>query len=307
MARSRPLNVDAAPVAEGVRFNIGSAVVFAVRREGKDIALRIRRERHPVGDLLGRIPFVRGMRRLVRCTFGWLDGLSESRELEPQRISKGTRAEQSFARLFQAHPESLVGLISALLIPVLLAGLTIALPWAVNRWVLPNFELSGGGINAILCAVRILGMLLGLALCARLRVVKRLCMYRGAINKVLNACEARRDMPGIEDAMAASRIYHHCDAAFLVLTLAAAMAGMTAIRTFTLPIQLLVRVLIVFAAAAVVNEPIQALEGLKSRNPVSRLLLPCLWIERLFVAEPHRQMVEVAACAFNAARENDDL
>lgn len=307
MARSSALNVDAAPVAEGVRFGIGSAVVFAVRREGKDIALRIRRERHPMGELLGRIPFVRGMRRLVRCTFGWLDSLSESRELEPQRISKGTRAEQSFAALFQAHPESLVGLISALLIPLLLVGMTMGLPWAVNRWVLPNFELRRGGINALLCAARILGMLLGLALCARLRVVKRLCMYRGAINKVLSACEARRETPGIDEAMAASRVYHHCDVAFMIVTLGVAMAGMTAIRTFTLPIQLLVRVLLVFAAAAVVNEPIQALERLKSRNPVSRLLAPCLWIERLFVAEPHRQMVEVAVCAFNAARENDDV
>ena len=42
-------NISATTVAEGARFCIGDATAFAVRREGKDIALRIRREAVPCG------------------------------------------------------------------------------------------------------------------------------------------------------------------------------------------------------------------------------------------------------------------
>lgn len=298
--------VSAAPVAEGARFNIGSAAAFAVRREGKDIALRIRRERRPLRQALSRMPFVRGMQRLVRSVAGWIDGLSESGELEPQRIVRGSRAEQAFARLFRIHPESLAAFLTGLAIPILLTGFTVGLPLAVESWILPNFELSRAAVNGIVCFTRILGLWLGLALCARLRLVNRLCMYRGAINKVLNACEQHRRAPTLEEAMAAPRVYRRCDAAFLLLTLAASVIGFAAIRTFTLPIQLLVRALMLFAAAAVVNEPLCALERLRPGHPLGRLLAPCLWLERLFAFEPHRQMVEVALCAFNAAKENND-
>ena len=306
MAGNIKLPLSAAPVAEGARFTIGSATAFAVRREGKDIALRIRRERRPLKAALGRIPFVRGMQRLVLCAFGWIDAISESSELEPQRIVRGTRAEQAFSRLFRIHPESLVGFLSGLMVVLLLTGFTVGLPKAVEAWILPNFELTRPAVNGIVCFARILGLLAGFALCARLRVVNRLCMYRGAINKVLNAYEARRRAPTLEEALSASRVYRRCDAAFLAAVIAASLIGFAAIRTFTLPIQILVRVLTVFAAAAVVNEPIQLLEDLDPENPLSRLLAPCLWIERLFTIEPHSQMVEVALCAFNAARENDD-
>lgn len=300
-------NVSAAPVAEGARFTIGTATAFAVRREGKDIALRIRRERRPLRDAVGRMPFARGIQRLWLCVFGWLDSLSESGELEPQRIVRGTRPERAFAGLFQIHPESLAGFLSGLMMPLLIVGFTVGLPMAAQRWILPNFELTRNGVNAALWVFRALGMLFGLGLCAHLRVAKRLCMYRGAINKVLNAAEAHRRAPTLDDAMAASRVYHRCDAAFLIATAAASMAAFAMIRTFTLPIQLLVRILTILAAAAVVNEPIRLLEGLNPRRPAGRLLAPCLWVERLFLIEPHRQMVEVALCAFNAARENDDM
>ena len=77
------------------------------------------------------------------------------------------------------------------------------------------------------------------------------------------------------------------------------------IRTFTLPIQLLVRVLTVLAIAAVLNEPIRALERAKATPLVNALLGPQLLLERCLTRRPHAQMVEVAVYAYNAAKEND--
>lgn len=304
MAKSRS-QLSAAPVAEGVRFTIGTATAFAVRRDSKDIALRIRRERRPLRAAMARIPFVRGMLRLWQGLFGLMDGISESGELQPQRISRGNRLERRMAELFQFHPESLVGLLSGVASVACLLVMICALPLAVQSWILPNFELSAGWINGIMCFSRILGAFLGVFLCTRLRVTRRLCMYQGAINKVLNAYEARRAVPDIDAACAASRLYRRSDGAFLMVVLAVSLIAFTLIRTFTLPIQILSRILIVFAVAALVNEPIYLAERFSHANPLRVLRAPLMLLERMFVIEPHSQMVEVALCAFNAAKENN--
>ena len=305
MSKHLKTPIQCAPVVEGARFTVGSATAFAVRREEKDIALRIRRERRPFMQAMSRTPFVRGMQRLVLATFGLVDGISESAELFPQRASRGNRLEQGVAKLFQFHPESLVGLLSGLAIPLLLLGLIWGLPLAAEHFLLAGLSLTRPWTNGLMCAIRILCAWLALFLCGQLRIVRRLCMYRGAINKVLNAYEDHRRPPTLDDAVDAEAVYHRSDAAFLMVVLALSFIAFACVRTFTLPVQLLVRVLTVFAVAGIINEPIQALERLKLTHPLSALLAPYRGLERLFILEPSDQMVEVALCAFNAAREND--
>lgn len=296
--------IHACPVAEGVRFQIGSATAFAVRRESKDISLRIRREYHTARDAMERIPFVRGIIRLVGGAADFLDGIAESAQLEPQPIVKGSRFEQRFAELFRIKATSLVATGSALVILFLLVGLVLVGPWALVRWVLPQWELPRPAINAVACAARVLAGLICAALIPRLRVVSRLCMYRGAINKVLNSVEpggrARRDT-----AAKAARFTGKSDAAFTVTVLLLSVIAFAFVRTFTLPVQLLVRALIVLIVAAVVNEPIHLLERALPHPAARALLALQRGLERLFVREPHEQMIETAVCAYNAALEND--
>lgn len=306
MARKRAVEISASPVAEGVRFKVGTVTAFAVRRENKDVALRIRRERRPLRSMLNRTPFVRGMHRLVTSIGDLVDGISESAELDPQHIARGSAFARGFARLFRTRPEGLVALGTAIMIPFLMLGLIYVLPLAVETFILPGYDLSRAQVNAVICASRMFGAVLAVGLSARLKLMDRLCMYRGAINKVLNAYEAK-PRPMTQDAAArASRIYHRSDTAFLTVVMLVSIVAFALVRTFTLPVQVLVRVLIVFVVAAVVNEPIRALENLRPGHPLGTLLTPYLWIERMFVIEPHRQMIEVAVYAFNAARENDD-
>lgn len=304
MSQHNDRPIHASPVAEGVRFQIGSAAAYAVRRENKDISLRIRREYHTARDAMERIPFVRGIVRLVGGVADFLDGVAESAQLEPQPIVKGSRFEQRFSELFRIRPTSLVATGSALVIIVLLAGLVLVGPWALVRWVLPQWELPRPAINAVACAARVLAGLICAALLPRLRVLSRFCMYRGAINKVLNTAEpggrVRRDTVG-----RASRLTGRSDAAFTVTVLLLSIVAFALVRTFTLPVQLLVRVLVVLIVAAVVNEPIRLLESALPSRFARVLLAPLLGLERLFVREPHEQMLETAVCAYNAALEND--
>ena len=304
MANNDRPTVHASPVAEGVRFQIGSATVFAVRKENKDVALRIRREFHPLRDTLERIPFARGIVRLVGGGLDFLDGVSESAQLMPQHIVKGSRFEQRFAELFRIRPTSLVAVGSALAI-LLLGGLLIAAPWALVKYVLPAYELSRPAINAIACACRVLCGLICALLIPRLRIINRFCMYRGAINKVLNAPAGPEGQVSQEAAEKSSPLSRRSDAAFAVTVGLLSIVAFALVRTFTLPVQLLVRVMIVLLIAAVINEPLRLLENARPNLAVNLLLGFQLWLERCMVREPHAQMVEVAVYAFNAAREND--
>ena len=135
---SAPLH--ACPVAEGVRFQIGTATAFAVRKESKDVALRIRREYHPLRDAMERLPFVRGIVRLAGGAMDFLDAVSESAQLFPQQIVKGSRGEQRFAQLFRLDATGMVATGSALMILLLLGGLVLGGPWALARWVLPMWS-----------------------------------------------------------------------------------------------------------------------------------------------------------------------
>lgn len=305
MSEKNDLTIHASPVAEGVRFQIGSATAFAVRKESKDVALRIRREYHPARDAMERIPFLRGIVRLVGGVADFLDGVFESAQLEPQAIVKGSRAEQRFSELFRIRPTSLVAVGSGIVILLLLGGLALVGPWALVKYVLPRFELSRPAINAVGCAARVLAWLLSALLIPRLRVISRFCMYRGAINKVLNTPAERDGHVSREKAERASCLSRKSDAAFAVTVLLLSVIAFALVRTITLPVQLLVRVLGVLTIAAVVNEPLRLLENARPRPAVNALLAFHLWLERRLTREPHPQMVEVAVYAYNAAREND--
>ena len=305
MPNNDNLSVHTTPVAEGVRIQVGSATAFAVRQDSKDVALRLRREYHPARDAMERIPFLRGIVRLITSVADFLDGVSESAQLMPQQIVKGTRFEQRFATLFRIHPTSLVASLSILAVLFLIGGLVIAGPWALVKFVLPRYELSREAINAIACATRVLAMLLCALLVPRLRVVDRFAMYRGAINRVLNAAPGDDGLVTQQAAEKASFLSRRSNAAFILTVLILSVIAFALIRTFTLPIQLLVRVLTVLAIAAVLNEPIRALERAKATPLVNALLGPQLLLERCLTRRPHAQMVEVAVYAYNAAKEND--
>ncbi len=306
MAEYSISEISANPVSEGVRFTLGGATAFAVRQESKDVALRIRRGGHTARQTLARIPFVRGIARFIYGVADLMGGLTESADLAPQRITRGFAWEQCLARWMRLRPESMIAFGSGVLAVIILAGLLFALPLGIEKLVYLNpYPLPRPAENAIVCLSRIIGLLLSLALVARLRVMRRLRMYQGAINKVINTYQGGGGHVTVEAAKDAFYLSPRCDMAFITLVLCLSIAAYAAVRTYTLPVQLLVRTLMTLAIAGVVNEPVAALERLSPDAPAAPLIEPMLWLQRLFAAEPHEQMVEVAVFAFNAAREND--
>lgn len=293
------------PVAEGVRFEYGGATACAVRNDSKDIAVRVRQEGHFLRNLLGRIPLVRGISRLLGAFANFFSGLKESEALKPQEAVRGSASIRQFAKLFRTRPQSISALLSALAIPVILFAMVLGLPALVERLLLAIPGLPRFATNAVCCMFRVLGALLSVYMICRLRVLNRLCMYRGAAGKVLNAYEAYGANLTHEEALLSSRLTDRSDGAFLILVMALSIIAFACVRTDGLLAQLAYRVGMILSIAAVSNELILPLENADPNSALVGLRAPLTGLQHLFTIEPHNQMIEVAVCAFRAACEND--
>ena len=291
---------SATPVAEGVRLEVGKYTVFAVRNVEKDISVRVRREPRMLLRTCMRIPFIRGAARLIRDVLRFFDGLGESAELRPQRPVRGTRPERAVASFLHIRPQTIATLLSALMILVIAATCLYAAPAGAEILFENSFSLSRSALNLAVAAVRIVGLLAAVGLIGRLRVFKRLLMYKGAINKVIN-CYERRDDVNIQSVAQYPIHTRRSEPAFLICVLSISFLLFPLIRPYNPALTALLRVLILLAVAAVLNEPFSALEEARPTLPVRIARAPIDLLQHMTTLEPHPQMLEVAVCAFDAA------
>lgn len=297
--------VLATPVAEGVRFEVGRSTACAVRNRRRDITVRVRRERRLLRSILGRIPLVRGVIRLFAAIASFFSGLSESAKMEPREAVRSSAFTQEFARLFRTSPQSVVACLSALAIAAILPAMMLGLPKLVEAALLALPGLPRFAVNAVCCMFRVLGALLSVYMICRLRIVNRLCMYRGAAGKVINAYEAYGAGLTHEEVVLSPRLTDRSDGAFLVVVVLLSIIAFACVRTDDLLLQLAYRAGAILAIAAVVNEIILPLERANPNGVLATVRQPLMELQHLFTIEPHNQMIEVALCAFRAAYEND--
>lgn len=301
----RDVAVRATPVAEGVRFEFGTAAACAVRNRQKDVTVRVVQKDHTFRGIIERIPFIRGAARLLGAFGALLSGLNESASLKPRSAYRGSAFTREFARLFQIKPQSIAAFGSALLIPVILLLLFIGLPSVVESLLLHIPGLPRAIVNIVCCMFRLLGAVLSVYTICRLKVVNRLCMYRGAAGKVINAYEAYGEGLTHETVVLSPRLTDRSDGTFLLIVMLVSIAIFAGVRTNGLLVQLYTRAGIILAVAAIVNEILLPLENADPNGRLASVRRPLMELQHLFTIEPHNQMIEVALCAFRAACEND--
>lgn len=292
-------SISGTPVAEGVRLEAGTTTVFAVRNEKKDIAIRMRREPRALLRTGMKVPLVRGIVRLFRDIIRFFDGISESAELDPQHIVHGNAAERWIARVLHVRPQTIAAWVSAILIPILGLICLWAAPKGAELFLRQYFSATRAATNAITACVRIFGVLAFIGVSARLRVVNRLNMYRGAINQVLNCYECRDDI-NAENAAQYPIIGRRSECAYLLIVLIISMALFPLLHPAGIWLGALYRILIVLGVAAVANEPIHAMENAEMTLAVRVIRAPYNLLQYMTCAKAHPQMLEVAVCAFNA-------
>ncbi len=295
------------PVSEGVRLEVGKYTIFAVRNAHKDISVRMRREPRVFLRTCMRIPFLRGMVRLIRDIVRFFDGLNESAELDPQHPVKGTKPERVIAGLLKIHPQTLVAWSSAILLLLLSVLCLYGAPEGAELFLRQNFSLTRTELNIVVCIVRILAVLTVIGCAGRLRVFRRLLMYKGAFNKVLNCYECRDEVTA-QNALEYPLHTKRSEPAFLISVLILSLIFFVPVKVDGLLVNAIVRILIILLTAALFNEPFSALERAELTLPVRIIRAPFDLLQHMTALEPHPQMVEVAVCAFETAlagRENE--
>ncbi|MBQ3575640.1 MAG: DUF1385 domain-containing protein, partial [Clostridia bacterium] len=160
-------------------------------------------------------------------------------------------------------------------------------------------------INAIVCAFRIVSMLFGIWCAGRLRVFKRLLMYRGAINRAVNCYECRDEVT-VENAAQYPILSKRSEPAFLISVAVCSMILFAFLKIDNIFVSALARVLIIFGVAAVLNEPFAALEAANLNIATRILRAPMDLFQHMTAAAPNTQIMEVAVSAFQAALGEGD-
>ncbi len=305
MGRKNAVRLIGTPIPEGVRFELGETVSLAVRNAKRDIAVHVYPEAHFFRDFFSGVPLVRGIVRLFCSILRFLSGLHMAALLNPQTSVRGSAKTRKFAKLFQTTPQLLAEILSVVLIPIiLLAGL-----WGLPRAVECILSLFDGiprfAVNTVCCAFRIAGMLLSVAILARIRLLNRFSMYRGAMAKVANAYEIYGANLTDAEISRSSTLTERSDGAFLLIMLSIAMIGFALIRTASWSLALLMRLGVLLAASAVVEEILRPIENARADSFLAQVRSRLSRLQGLYTLDPHPQMIEVALCALHAATEND--
>lgn len=287
------------PVAEGVRLEVGKYTVFAVRNAQRDISVRMRREPRKLLCFLMRVPLLRGIVRFIRDITRFFDGIGESRELEPQRPVRGTKFENALAKSLRVSPQSIVTLVSAICLTVLAFACLYAAPQGVEMLLARRFGASPAAVQWTACAFRVLGFLAFCPLAAHLRVFNRLLTYRGAINAAANCYESTGDVT-VDDAAEYPRFARRSEPAFMIGVTVISMILFTLVPARSLWIYLPARIGILLGVAALLGEPVRALENAEMTTAVSVLRGPMDCIEALMTLPPDAEALEAAVCAFQA-------
>ena len=300
MSNGKLRHFSGTPVAEGVRLEVGSYTVFAVRNEKKDIAVRMRREPRQALRILLKVPLLRGIVRLFRDIFRFFDGLGESTEFKPQRIVRGNGLERVLAVLFGTDGQAVATFLSFCLLPILAFLLLYAAPEGAKLLLMQLHDFTLFQLSLLMCVVRVCAFLLAVGCAVHLKVFRRMLMYRYALNQAINCYECGDDMR-TETVAQYPRYARRSEAAFLLSVGLWSIIAFGFLPVTNITVYIPLRILIVLAVAALINEPIRAIENAPCTRAIKILRTPLDLLQHMTTLKPNFPVQEVAVCAFQAA------
>ena len=300
-----PEATDITPKAKEPFFYGGQAVIEGVMMRGKKhyaVAVRLPGTREVVvdrGELkapiytnpVWKLPFVRGLALIGEQLHLGMKSLIWSANMNAgsKNVQIGKREITGSVAM-----AAVFGLVLFIGLPLFLASV------AVHR--------SGSFAFVLVEGVIRVGLVLGyLAAISLLPDVRRVFMYHGAEHKTINAFESgwNLDVPSVRRA---STLHPRCGTGFLLVVLVVSVVVFSIVALFHPNLFWLIasRVLAIPVIAGAGFELIRFMARHR-RNPIIKVaLLPVLGTQKFTTREPSDDMLEVAICAFNAAREGEE-
>ena len=290
------VSIGGQAVLEGIMMKGPESYALAVRKPDKEIDVQVTPykslgEKHKPANL----PIVRGVINFIESLYIGMSTLMKSSEYfedeEEEKKSKKTKEEKPKDKEKSSAGDK-ASLVFTLFVSLAIAiGIFMLLPAFLAKLIFKE------GANELLInltegVMRLVIFIVYVALISMMEDIKRTFMYHGAEHKTINCLEAGDDLT-VENVRKHTRFHKRCGTSFVFIVMIVSIVVFMFVRTETMWLRLLSRLLLIPVIAGISYEFIRYAG--KHNNACSRILSqPGLWVQRLTTKEPDDSMIEVA-------------
>ncbi len=286
-------------VLEGIMMKNGNKYAIAVRKPDKEIIVDVQ----PCASMAEKYPVLGWP--IIRGVFAFVDSLSVGMStiqysaslVEDDEYDEPSGFEKWLYEKFGDKTEKVImgfatvlALIFAVLVFMLVPMLISSL---LKRWIDSHFVLA-----LIEGVLRIVFFVLYIKAISHMEDIRRTFMYHGAEHKCINCVELGKELT-VENVMSSSKEHKRCGTSFIVIVMIISILFFMLIRTDTVWMRVISRILLIPVIAGVSYEFLR-LAGRSESGLVNILSRPGMWMQGLTTMEPQADMAEVAIRATEA-------
>lgn len=295
-------------VIEGVMMRGKKMYAMAVRTPDGTLAV----EKKDIDDVFSRYkifkyPIFRGIASFIQSLIIGTKIIMRSTQLagleeETDENAEPSKFEKALQKMFGDKLTDVLIYISVAVSLVFSIGLFFVLPVFIGsllRPILPGTWALGIAEGIIRIAI----FLLYLFLVSRMKEIKRVFQYHGAEHKTINCFEHGEELT-VENVKKYTRLHKRCGTSFLLIVMIISMVVFFFIRTDTIWLRLVSRILLVPFVAGISYEVIRWAG--RSDSPVVKIVsAPGLCLQKITTAEPDGSQIEAAIAAMKGVLEEE--
>ena len=295
-------------VIEGVMMRGKKMYAMAVRTPDGTLAV----EKKDIDDVFSRYkifkyPIFRGIASFIQSLIIGTKIIMRSTQLagleeETEENAEPSKFEKALQKMFGDKLTDVLIYISVAVSLVFSIGLFFVLPVFIGsllRPILPGTWTLGIAEGIIRIAI----FLLYLFLVSRMKEIKRVFQYHGAEHKTINCFEHGEELT-VENVKKYTRLHKRCGTSFLLIVMIISMVVFFFIRTDTIWLRLVSRILLVPFVAGISYEVIRWAG--RSDSPVVKIVsAPGLCLQKITTAEPDGSQIEAAIAAMKGVLEEE--
>ena len=296
-------SVGGQALMEGIMMRGPELIACAVRRPDGSIDLST----EPVRThWYNKVPMLRGICNMVenlRCGYKYL-----MHSADISMTEEGAEAEQSaFDHWLEAHvgpkvQDILLG-VSAALGAVMAVVLFVFLPTFLTGLLSQAVTLGRWPKVLIEAAIKLALFLGYMALCSRMKEIRRMFQYHGAEHKTIACYEAGEPLT-VENIRKHTRFHPRCGTSFLILVLLISILLYAVLPWSSIGLRVVCKLLLLPLLVAISYEVLKW-SGRSNSLLARAIAQPGLWLQRLTVFEPEDDMIEIAIAAVTPVLPDD--
>jgi len=302
-------NIGGQAVMEGVMMRGKNEYAMAVRKQDGQLYLEkqplvLITEKYPILSW----PIIRGIAAFGSSLSLGFKTLMKSADITAEGIMDDTSVEPSKFEKFLQNKlgdklEKVIVYVSVAIAIIIAIGMFVLLPVFIGSMFAPLLSGRTGWLGVIEGVVRIIIFLLYVWLASFANDIKRVYQYHGAEHKTIHCYEAGEPLK-TENVRRYSCLHKRCGTSFLLIVMIISMVVLLFVKTETIWLRFLSRLLLIPVIAGISYEVIKW-AGNCDNLLVKIVSFPGLSLQRITTAEPDDLQIETAVAAMQALIEDD--